>query len=209
MKIKIFNIEENISEKEFPKYMEGLGYSCKKIKSTNINSISKKLGETVKFEKGITDFFIWNEKEMYLCEFKSKNDAWRISQIIWAVKNNKLPIAIALVNLEKEETKEVDLEIDSEDFELSKEHEVKIFLLDMYFKEYANKNPKKVGVEFFEYYNKKGDRFFLGAVPKEVGIKWDLIEKLFKDKQRINYLISLYEENKLKTSKDVDLLLQR
>jgi len=39
---------------------------------------------------------IWNNDELYFCEFKSKNDIFRLNQIEWFEKFNMLPCVIAL-----------------------------------------------------------------------------------------------------------------
>jgi len=47
------------------------------------------------FWKGSPDFIIWNEKEIYFCEFKSKQDSFRLNQLDWFERFDMLPTAIA------------------------------------------------------------------------------------------------------------------
>jgi len=207
MKIKIFWIDKDISEDEFPKWInEEYGFNCKKIKSGNCSFVSNKIGCRIKFEKGIPDFFIWNKEEKYLLEFKSKLDSWRISQIEWAVRNNKLPLALALV---KEDNKtEEEIEIDTDYEEMFKISNIAHRIKDIYLKDYLKYNPGIIGKEIFIEYTKDGEECYLGEIPHVVGQKWqEFDETYFKDKQKQKNLVSYYEENKLKTPKDIDVLL--
>jgi len=45
---------------------------------------------------GSPDFLIWNNDEIYFCEFKSKNDVFKMHQIEWFNKFNIFPCAIAI-----------------------------------------------------------------------------------------------------------------
>lgn len=210
MKIKIIKIDEDINEEGFEKYIIEEGYNCKKLKLTNCGWISKKLNRKVIFEKGIPDFFIWNKKEMYFCEFKSKNDSWRISQISWAIKNNDLPIALALVDtFEKNKDDEnVELQIDTDLEEDMKVINISHRITDIYWKEYAEKHPNEIGTNFTIHYDKNGEEFFLGYVPIEVSKKRKEFDEIyFKDKYKQDKIIRAYERNNIKNSKDIHLLL--
>ena len=54
---------------------------------------------------GSPDFIIWNEKELYFCEFKSKHDEFRLNQLEWFERFDMLPTAIAFAVLRKGDMK--------------------------------------------------------------------------------------------------------
>ena len=92
-------ITKDITEKEFEAYINKVGYECIKIKKKNHRRIKKQLGYNFSFESGVPDFFIWNKNQRFLCEFKSKNDSLRLTQIKWLIKNKNIPFVLAYVDL--------------------------------------------------------------------------------------------------------------
>jgi len=103
MQIKVFNIKDKIEEKDFPDYIKREGYNCLKFEKNQINKIRKVIGYTPPLDVGRADFFIWDKKKHFFCEFKFIGDALRSNQLAWFFleKNRKLPKAIALVNFKK------------------------------------------------------------------------------------------------------------
>jgi len=200
MKIRIMYVDKDMNEETFQKYLEEQGYTCKKLRNGNLHRVSKRLGVKIDSNCGIPDFFVWNKKEQFFCEFKSLNDAWRISQIQWAIKNSKLPIVLALSIEEKIENEGIkpepeEIEIDTEFEEQMRRINIAWRLKDYYLEEYVKEHPEIIGKELFvDYRFNKG---YLGAIPIEVGEKWKQFDEIFfKDKQRQEEIIKVYEENK-------------
>jgi len=116
MKVEALLIEEKILEKDFPMYIQNKGFSCIKCNRINKNLIISVLREirdnTLQWDKindiidfelnnffgvGSPDFFIYNKKEFFICEFKSRKDYLHKTQFNWISKNRHLPIMIAVV----------------------------------------------------------------------------------------------------------------
>ena len=122
MNIKFIKLPINVKPKNAIREFNKLGYNCIKFsvdrrthaKQKVISVLrehklySKSFDNTLLFEGmigilnrkefwiGSPDFLILNNDELYFCEFKSKNDIFRLNQIKWFEKFNMLPCAIAL-----------------------------------------------------------------------------------------------------------------
>jgi hypothetical protein len=114
--IELYTIEEDIFEKDFPKYINTKGYECIRLINKNSAKIKRvlnklmtehdyKIGWLIKdikelyfqelFKTGSPDFIIYNTSSFYLCEFKSKNDGLSNVQIYWLHKHKTWPLLIA------------------------------------------------------------------------------------------------------------------
>jgi len=203
MKIKIITVQKKITEEKFPEYMKKEGYKIKKLKNRNVHKFSKMLGEKIDSSAGLPDFFVWNKKERFLCEFKSKNDSWRISQMMWAVRNYKIPLALALATENSIEISE-EMELDTEFNEMMDIINFAWKIRDIYLNEFVEKHKEVIGKKLF--INKNGGYF--GQIPLEVSEKWKKFDEVYyKDKQKQKRIIRAYKENKIKVSQDIALLL--
>lgn len=122
MEIKIIKLSEKAKTKTIEEDFHRVGFNClklsvdrrylKKQKVIEVIRNHKKYKETFNkillfeglisilnwkgFWIGSPDYIIWNEEELYFCEFKSKNDNFRLNQIDWFEKYDMFPTAIAL-----------------------------------------------------------------------------------------------------------------
>ena len=135
MNIKLIKIGINASPKRAIDVFSKIGYMCipfnvnrrthekQKVVEVirNHKIYSQTLKDTLIFEGiisilnrkdfwiGKPDFLIWNNEELYFCEFKSRRDTLRLNQIEWMEKFSMLPIAIAMpCLLDKDKQKEED-----------------------------------------------------------------------------------------------------
>lgn len=173
-------IEENIKEKDFSEYLSKEGYKCKKLTESNANSIKDRLGFNFEVCKGMPDFFVYNKKDKFLCEFKSQLDSWQPHQIEWTLNNSHIPIVLALV-LSKTKVKEDILELDS-----TFEEDQKLIRLvwkekNKVLDEYVSKHQELIGFTLFQ--NPLGG--YLGEIPQEVSLIWKEIDKKYFEKEAI------------------------
>lgn len=115
MKCKVMIIQKEMKEKDFPEYIKSKSFGCIRLTSRNLKKIIstiRELGNYVKninfnhyfiqydlkecIKVGSPDFFIYNQKKFFLCEFKSNNDSLNIKQIIWFEQHKNLPLLLAL-----------------------------------------------------------------------------------------------------------------
>jgi hypothetical protein len=210
MKIRIMYVDKDMDEEKFQSYLEEQGYNCKRLRNGNFQRFSNKIGKKIYDEKGIPDFFVWNKKEYFFCEFKSLNDAWRISQIQWAIKHSNFPIVLALAIEEpiaNEKFAEEKLEIDTAFEEQMRRINIAWRIKDYFLEEYVKEHPEIIGKKLFPDYRSYGGSY-LGEIPREVVEKCNQFDEIFfKDKQKQEKIIDVYEENK-PNIKEVLYLLQ-
>ena len=113
MNIKLIPIKKDIKEKDFNTTIRNYGYrSIRFIKKNEMRilKIIKTFYKTPYFfnpifkyrQIGKPDFFIWNKKEYFFCEFKSKTDMLSAHQMDWFCVHRNLPSALAYVSLTDE-----------------------------------------------------------------------------------------------------------
>lgn len=122
MIIKFIKLPINTTEKNAEMEFKKIGYNTLKFNIDrrtrakhkvievirNHNKYKENFNNTLLFEGlisilnrkdfwiGKPDYIIWNDKEIYFCELKSKGDNFRLNQIEWFEKFEMLPNAIAL-----------------------------------------------------------------------------------------------------------------
>lgn len=103
--LNIFGIDEDIKEKEFPDYIKKQGFNCLKANYKFISEIQKALLQLNRtydifiqdLGKGCPDFFIYNNSDCYLVEFKSKGDTISNIQLEWVLEHQNLPYVLFFV----------------------------------------------------------------------------------------------------------------
>ena len=189
MNIKIMKIYENITEKDFPKYLKNLGYSCKKIKYSNHKSIEKSLRANFNCSKGMPDFYVYNKKEKFLCEFKSLIDSWQPHQIEWAMNNSNIPLTLALVLPEKDRkdlneknnTLIIDTKSEEENKKIERIHKIQNKILISY----VHKHPEIINKELFRNFESEKESYF-GMIPLEVSKKWKEVKNKLRNENHFN-----------------------
>ncbi len=123
--INLLPIYEFISEQNFPDYMNRRGYQCIKFIAKNHQKILDLVGEEggklfphhilslAYYAIGKPDFFVWREKEFWLCEFKSSFDTLSFSQLNWLCNHDDIPLIIAKVIPRYKEDKEFQRRIEN------------------------------------------------------------------------------------------------
>lgn len=118
MNIRLFLVPENISEKEFLPYIKTIyGISGFKITKRNLSDIVSAIRSLEDFQdrwafyteilssielmaqirmRGQPDFFLFGDKHISFCEFKSCNDKISLEQLFWFEQNKGLPQSIAM-----------------------------------------------------------------------------------------------------------------
>jgi hypothetical protein len=197
MNLKIIPIKQNIKEKDFPSHIKKLGYKCKKVSSSNIYFIQKKLGQKFEMSKGIPDFFIYNKFEKFLCEFKSLNDSLRKHQVLWILNHPEIPLVLAWV-VQDEKVKNNLLKIDSP---FEKNIILEKINLSWYYKwkflrNYLIKNDILIKNKSI-FVNRIG--VYEGYIPDEVLNYWDEIDKkLIKNGDKSVEIYTLEKEKEIK-----------
>ena len=125
MNIKIIKLLRNVKPRNAKEGFKEIGFNCIKFSVDrrtrakhkvidvirNHNKYKETLKDTLLFEgvisilnrrdfwMGSPDYIIWNEDELYFCEFKSNKDVFRLNQLEWFEKFDVLPTAIAFAIL--------------------------------------------------------------------------------------------------------------
>jgi len=189
--VTLIPIYKKIKEKDFPEYIKNnLNYNCVKFINKNFKLIKNIILKTKLIEddiieendyhlnmlfkytqKGKPDFFIWNNKDFFFCEFKTENDSISHDQFNWYISHADYPIALAFVT-DESDTKNLFNWLNVKQIKaITILHKLEEKATNLYVKE----NPKILNTHLCKHTDKYGT-YYLGQIPKELSLIYTKIK---------------------------------